>query len=172
MADSSRTRYTALIAEVALAYKLEPVLVEAVVLKESAGNTDAFRFEVNFYNRYLKVAPEWAWARQKYANPRRISSSYGLMQVMWVVALEEGYSKDVPPEGLFVPKVGLVYGCRRLQKLMLWAKGFPAVDPDNQLLAALASYNGGRGGNTPGSILRNGAYARDVLKIRDSLLTS
>lgn len=155
-----RTRYTKEIIVAAKEHGLDPDVVEAMVLQESAGNTDAFRFEPDFWNRYLKGKPEWAGK-----NPRRVSSSYGLMQIMFPVALEDGMAVGTPPEMLFIPEVGLKAGCTRLQKLMVWADtGWPAVSPDARQMAALAAYNGGRGGNTPAdSPPRNGTYARQVL---------
>ena len=161
------TRYWSEIQAAARAHGLDPILVEAVVIQESAGNTDGFRFEPVFYNRLLKGKPEWVGQ-----NPRRISSSYGLMQCMYVVARERGYAASLPPEGLFVPEVGLEYGCRQLAFLLNWArKGWPDLAHDLHIQAALASYNGGRGGNVPGTVLRNGVYARSVLKHFTQLLT-
>lgn len=155
------TRYWDQIVKAAEPLKLDPVLVEAIVVKESSGNTDAFRFERLFWNRLLKPKAEWALK-----NPRRVASSYGLMQIMYPVALERGYPPHLPPEGLFVPEMGLEYGCRHLRFLLDWAsKGWPQIDPAKRVEACLASYNGGRGGNAPGTLLRNGVYARDVLKL-------
>jgi len=125
-------------------------LVEAVVMVESNGYTDAFRYEPDFWRRYLRGKPEWDGA-----NPRRVSSSYGLCQVMFPVAVEHGMARTEPPEYLFVPLIGLDYGCRVLAQRLAWARG--------DLRAALASYNGGKGGNAPGGPLRNGAYADTVL---------
>jgi len=166
-----RTRYFDLIEQVAAKHDLDPLLVEAVVVKESSGNADAFRFEPDFYNRYLKLSPGWEWARKKYANPRRISSSYGLMQVMFPVAVEDGYPKTDPPELMFLPEVALEYGCRRLRRLREWSEeAGPTVDPHQRLLASLAAYNGGKGSNLPGTQpLRNGSYARAVLQIYTQL---
>lgn len=155
-----RTFYHAEIVAMAQKYQLDPLLVEAIVVQESAGNTDAFRFERAFWNRYLKPAKLYPGK-----NPRRISSSYGLMQLMYPVAIERGYSKDDPPERLFVPEIGLDYGCRQLRHLVDWAAAFASVSPEDQRLAVLASYNGGRGGNTPGTSLRNHAYARSVMAL-------
>ena len=158
---SLATRYWDLITKTATTYKLDPVLVEALVVRESAGNTDAFRFERIFWNRLLKPKPEWTAK-----NPRRVASSYGLMQIMYPVALERGYPPHLPPEGLFVPEVGVEYGCKHLRWLLDWAdKGWPTLTPEVRLEACLASYNGGRGGNAPGTLLRNGVYSRDVLKL-------
>jgi soluble lytic murein transglycosylase-like protein len=141
------TLYRAEIVAAAAAHDLDPDLVEAIVLTESSGQTDAFRFEPGFYARYLQGRPAYAGA-----NPRRISSSYGLMQVMAVVAAEHGLTGD--PEQLFVPGVGLEYGCRHLRMLLDWAHG--------DVAAACAAYNGGKGGNAPGGPLRNEGYVRKV----------
>jgi soluble lytic murein transglycosylase-like protein len=124
------TPYRALIEQTAAPLKLDPNLVEAVVVAESNGCTDAFRFEPAFYATYLKGKPEWqAW------NPRRISSSYGLMQVMFPTAKQYGFG-DLP-ELLFLPDVGLKYGCQHLAKMLAWA--------DGDVRKALAAYNGGTG---------------------------
>ena len=152
------TRYRNEIVTAAKAHGLDPLLVEAIVLTESSGNTDAFRFEPNFYNRYIK--PYKLYVGQ---NPRRVSSSYGLMQIMLPVAHERGFLKSQPPEYLFVPEVGLDFGCKHLRYLLDWADGFACSDTQKRD-AALASYNGGRGGNKPTDTpLRNASYVRKVL---------
>ena len=149
--------YRTLIGTVATQFGLDPVLVAAVCWQESAFQADGFRFEPAFWNRYLKHKPEW-----RGQNPRRVSSSYGLMQVMFVVAVEDGtiLANDAP-EGLFVPAMGLAAGCARLAKLKAWAAKLPLSPPDHEL-AMLAAYNGGRGGNSVPPF-RNGRYAREVL---------
>lgn len=150
-----RTPYRAEIEAAAKAHGLEPDLVEAVVMTESSGHTDAFRWEPNFYAKYLAGKPQWAdWA------PRRVASSYGLMQVMYVVARELGFTGE--PELLFVPRVGLDWGCRKLATLLAWSGG--------NVLQALAAYNGGKGGNaTPP--YRNAHYAAKVLAARSAIVT-
>jgi soluble lytic murein transglycosylase-like protein len=153
------TRYRKEIIVAAQKYELDPLLVEAIVLTESAGNTDGFRFEPAFYNRYMKPMKMHVGK-----NPRRISSSYGLMQIMYQVALERGYPTCEPPEGLFIPEVGLDYGCKQLRMLVDWASEFPTVTDQQRVEAVLASYNGGRGGNKPtDKPLRNASYVRKVL---------
>ena len=129
---------------------LTPDLVQAVCLVESSGQTHAYRLEPAFWDRYLKGKQEWDGA-----NPERVSASYGLMQVMFPTAVEHGMARTEPPEYLFVPLIGLDYGCRVLAKRLEWANG--------DLRAALASYNGGKLGNAPGGPLRNAAYADKVL---------
>lgn len=149
----------------ALKQQLDPILVAAVVIKESAANTDAFRHEPDFYNRYIKpkgLYPGW--------NPRRVSSSYGLMQIMLPVAHERGYPKDLHPEMLFVPETGLDYGCRQLRHITdLMSKKYPNADTYSRQVAILASYNGGFQG--PDALRpRNKEYALGVLQNYKTLL--
>jgi len=159
------TRYKKEIADAAVAFALDPLLVEAFVLVESSGNTDGFRFEPDYYNRLLK--PKKLYVGY---NPRRVSSSYGLMQILYDVAIERGYPKADPPEHLFVPEIGLHYGCKHLRFLLDWAGEFPGVTPEQALDAAVASYNGGRGGNKPTDTpKRNASYVRKVFAALQSL---
>lgn len=139
--------YRPLIAVCAKPHKLDPLIVEAVVLTESGGCADAFRYEPAFYRRYLQGKPEWADCI-----PRRVSSSYGLMQIMYPVAKELGFTGE--PELLFVPSVNLAWGCLKLAKLLEWAGG--------EYVKAFAAYNGGQGGNAQPPF-RNQAYADKVL---------
>lgn len=143
------TWYDAEIAAAASRYGLPPDLVTAVVITESSGLTHAYRYEPAFWARYLKDKPEWDGS-----NPARVSASYGLMQVMFPVAVELGFNRHEPPEYLFVPIIGLEYGCKKLRAQMDWAKG--------DVRAALASYNGGKLQNAPGGPLRNEAYVAKV----------
>lgn len=137
---------------------LDPILVEAIVVRESAGNADAFRFERDFWNRLMK--PQ---AKYRGLNPRRYSSSYGLMQPMWAVAVERGFSPDLAPELLFVPEQSLESGCRQLRMLQdKMALTYPLASAPDRLLASLASYNGGFQG--PDNLRpANKAYAQAVL---------
>lgn len=160
-----RTAYRLEIETVAMRHELPPDLVEAMVLVESSGHTDAFRFEPAFFARYQAPKKEWAYAL---TNPRRYGSSYGLMQIMLAVAREVGFTGV--PEELFVPEIGLEYGCRKLAELCRWAErrgnGLPE---DVRLRSALASYNGGHLRNEPDFVPdRNAAYADKVLKLFDA----
>lgn len=144
--------YGADVQAIAARHGLDPDLVQAVALVESSGLTHAYRFEPAFWDRYLHDKPEWDGA-----NPARVSASYGLMQVMFPVAVEHGMPRSDPPEYLFVPLIGLDYGCRVLAARLAWAQG--------DVSAALASYNGGKGGNAPGGPLRNQAYVDRVRRM-------
>ena len=145
------TPYRALIEQIAPVYGLDPNLVEAVVIAESNGYTDAFRYEPEFFDRYLKAKAEWSgW------NPRRASSSYGLMQCMFSTAKEHGF--DDLPEILFIPEMGLKFGCLHLSAMIKKCGG--------NVREALASYNGGYG-NRHGD--RPQKYAARVLKLYASV---
>lgn len=150
--------YRAEVEMMAARHGLSPDLVQAVCLVESSGKTHAYRYEPGFWTRYLQSKPEWDGA-----NPERVSASYGLMQVMFPVAVEFGMERSEPPEYLFVPLIGLDYGCRVLRERLEWASG--------DLRAALAAYNGGKGGNRPGTRLRNAAYADKVLGVLGEMQT-
>jgi len=145
------TPYRADIEAAADDHGLDPNLIEAVVIAESSGQTDAFRYEPGFYAQYIKGKPAYvAW------NPRRVSSSYGLCQVMFTTAQQYGFSDA--PELLFVPEVGLKFGCLHLKRLLAWAKG--------DTRKALAAYNGGQGNWNATDPQR---YASKVLKLYDSV---
>ncbi len=101
--------YKPFVETAAESFDLNPLLVASVVQTESNFRADAFRHEPQFWARYMKPSQEY-----KSLNPRRYSSSYGLMQPMWVVAVEEGLDRDLPPEVLFQPEQSLYYGCKRL----------------------------------------------------------
>jgi Soluble lytic murein transglycosylase and related regulatory proteins (some contain LysM/invasin domains) len=145
------TPYRPLIEKTATDFGLDCNLVEAVVIAESNGCTDAFRFESGFYDLYLKDKPEYATLL-----PRRASSSYGLMQVMYPTAREYGFGEL--PELLFLPDVGLKFGCMHLRKMLRLCNG--------DVRYALASYNGGFGNRQKTTPLR---YAARVLKLYDSV---
>ncbi len=152
--------YRAEVHAIADQHGLDPELVQAMCLVESDGRTSAYRYEPAFWMRYMAGKREWDGA-----NPHRVSASYGLMQVMYPVALEFGFDREAPPENLFIPIVGLTYGCKVLYERITWSnRAAPDLSEDVRLRAALASYNGGKGGNAPDHRPdRNAVYADKVL---------
>lgn len=150
-----RTNYTALIKETAARHGLDADLLEAQVLVESSGHTDAFRHEPGFWDRYLRKNSRWSsW------NPRRAASSYGLLQILYPTATELGFTGA--PEMLFVPDVGLDWGARYFRQLRDWAEG--------DVVKALVAYNGGKGAalKTPWPTAPH-LYAERVLAIKAQL---
>jgi soluble lytic murein transglycosylase-like protein len=134
------------VAEEAQRFGLDPVLVKAICMAESSGRADAFRHEPGFWTRYLAKNPRYA-----HRNPRRYSSSYGLMQVMYSTAVQHGFASE--PEALFAPRTAIHYGCRHLR----WILDRVAGHEDR----ALAIYNGGFTGNETAPF-RNADYVKKV----------
>lgn len=145
------TAYRAQIVDAAKRHGLDADLIEGIVVVESSGKPYAYRFEPAFWQHYLANNAEYSGA-----NPERVSASYGLMQIMYSVAKEHGFTSP-DPEHLFVPDIGLEYGCRLIAQLLAWAKG--------NVTQALAAYNGGEGGNSVAPF-RNQAYADKVIAAR------
>ncbi len=144
-----RSRHRPLIEAAALRHSLNPDIVEAVVLVESSDNPRAYRYEPGFWTKYLEDDPAWNGS-----NPRVVSASYGLCQVLYPVAVEHGLVGAAVQ--LYQPACGLEYGCRHLSYQYRWAHG--------DIKSALAAYNGGRVKNEPGRVpLRNEKYMRKVL---------
>lgn len=152
------TDYHLEIVAVAAAHQLSPELLEAQVLVESSGRTDAFRFEPGILAQIHagKLKPAHLPAHPV---DRRIASSYGLLQVLFVTACDYGFTGE--PEELFVPATGLEYGARHLAHLLERCGG--------DYLMAFAQYNGGLTGNTMPPF-RNQSYGLRVLAARDELL--
>src|SRR5262245_49046246 len=102
--------------------------VEAQILAESAGHADAFRFEPSIA---AQIASGALRPRTLPGNPepRRIASSYGLLQILYVTACDYGFRDN--PEALFVPAIGLKFGLAHLAALLEWAEG----DRDRALAA-------------------------------------
>lgn len=138
--------YKDLIIAVATSHGLEPALVAGVCWQESEFCAHAYRFEPDFWNRYLKLNPKY-----RHLNPARVSASYGLMQIMYPLVHEDKLADNdaLPPEHLFVPELNLDMGCRWLKGLFTWAQGLGVNDANVVRLAAVAAYNGGKGGNDP-----------------------
>ena len=130
---------------------LDPRLVEAVVMTESSGLTDAVREEPQIGDR-----------------------SRGLMQVLERTARGLGFPEHESMDRLFEPSVGVLYGVKLLaQNLDSINKG-PKARTDGtyavltlpfprEIRIALARYNGGwRGNPQADGTLRNEAYVAKV----------
>ena len=166
-----------LITLIAPAYGLDPLLVRAVVQKESSGYTWAWNpepqyryyWDVRTHAPFRKLVegeslserppkdfpalsgdPDQEWWAQ--------SASWGLMQVMGAVARELGY-KESYLTALCDPQIGLRYGCLHLRNMLRWAKDDP--------FKALMAYNGGKGSALARS---NPGYAEAVLAIQKGLV--
>jgi hypothetical protein len=143
--------YRVSIASAAQMHDLPPFLLLALAWQESHGGVvlDAgrwdwsprriYRYEPGFWDRYLAGKPEWAPPSEHpaclEAHKRRVSASYGIVQVMYPTAVELGFGGE--PEALFEPSRSLHYGAKLLRKKLDGpAKG--------DMRDALAAYNTGR----------------------------
>jgi soluble lytic murein transglycosylase-like protein len=136
-------------------YGIEKNLLKAMAVVESALNERAYRHEPMFWERYLKNNDAW-----KEKDPKIVSSSYGLMQLMFTTAWNLGFRGQA--EDLYNPVINVQLGAKLLAQLIdrisattninLWP-----VD------IALARYNGGSRGNPRvDGILRNQMYVDKV----------
>jgi soluble lytic murein transglycosylase-like protein len=110
-------------------YDVDPDLIEAIIMRESSGNPNVKdRYEPGFYKQYIvKMGlPE--------TEGRKRATSYGLMQIMYQSAIEDGYQGS--PEVLRQIDVGINWGVRHLRKKIK----FYGVQDINR---AIAAYNAG-----------------------------
>lgn len=119
--------------------KIERWLVLAVIAQESLGNPYAIRPEPAFWRRYgegfaLKAKGH---AKRWCRFPDVASASYGLMQTLYVTAVELGFDEEYPT-ALCEPAVGIFYGCKKLRQCFTRAQG--ETEP---IRRALLFYNGG-----------------------------
>ena len=181
--------YISLIRPTAERHKLDPLVVEALITKESSGNTWAWNpepawryfWDIKLNQPFRKTTPV---ERQSQFPPHDFASysgdrdqewwgqqaSWGLMQIMGAVAREIGYTYPYLT-ALCDPGTNLDLGCRKLRKELQWASA-RTESPQEALSSALAAYNGGRWKNAPGGTLRNQSYATAVLAILDTLTQS
>ena len=119
--------------QVSKIYEINPKIVGAIIMQESAGNTCATRYEEHY---------KWTLHPDRYAQINKVSrqtelihqkTSWGLMQVMGSVARELGHQG--PLMELCKPEVGIEYGVKQLLKLKLRHK--------ENLADVIAAYNAG-----------------------------
>jgi len=140
-------------------YGLPKLFLKAVGMVESNLKIKAYRFEPAFWDRYLKDNPDW-----KDRDPKEVSASYGIMQIMFVVACEAGFS--LTPDDLYNPVYNIEIGAKILASNRDSAikKNFDVKFGLWPLMIAAAAYNGGRGGNPDDAgNLRNKDYVAKVL---------
>lgn len=122
------------------AHGLDPKIVLSLCQTESSWRQYASRYEPGFYARYMKDRPVSDTERHLG------STSFGLMQIMGVVAREYGFRGPDLCE-LTDPVVNLEFGCRKLADCMTDAKGDVRV--------ALLKYNGGGDIHYPDRVMAN-----------------
>ncbi len=104
-------------------------IICGVISQESGWNTGSMRYEPAFQKRYV----DRDFPKQDEAWRHDMATSFGLMQIMGLVAKELGFMGK--PRDLFDPIVGIEWGCRKLASLN---KRYPQTPKD-----AIAAYNQG-----------------------------
>ena len=119
---------------------LDPALVCAVIEQESGWSPWAMRFEPMFLKNYVKPHLPEAPTTGEIAR----ATSWGLMQIMGQVALENGFEGRFFTE-LCDPATGIQFGCKKLRACL------EARSEDND--KALLMWNGGGNANYPTQVL-------------------
>ncbi|MCP4401011.1 MAG: transglycosylase SLT domain-containing protein [bacterium] len=100
-------KYQEAISTASKKYSVPISVIIATISTESSGDAKAYRHEAAFYRRYIKNKIQWK--NNPYHNsPRRISSSYGLMQIMYTTAYSVGFRGE--PEDLYDSMVSVDAG--------------------------------------------------------------
>lgn len=151
--------WLAIILTNSIKYQIPPHVIAGLILQESSGNTYAIRCERGFFKRYYKgllnlikrttskVDDQW------FDFPELFSSSYGLCQVLYPIALEHGISLRYPTE-LCDPNIGIDAGCRHLRKFLNQTGG--------DIKASLLRYNGGGDLLYPTKVLDKGNLVKHL----------
>lgn len=108
-------QYDRIIDKYSAEFVLDKSLIKALIQTESSFNEVAYRYEANFYKKYIKDNPLY-FNHHLYNEPKKISASYGLCQLMYTTALEIGLSFTSEPEILYDPELNIHYGCQFLRK--------------------------------------------------------
>jgi len=145
-------------------YRVEKILLKAMGKVESNLKPMAFRHEPAFWTRYLADNPDW-----KDRDPQEVSSSYGIMQLMYTTAHMLGFRGT--GEELYDPVINITLGAKLLRRQL------DKIKRDNIKLIwhtpeqiALARYNGGYTGNpSKEGELRNIKYVALVRAAYNSL---
>jgi soluble lytic murein transglycosylase-like protein len=125
---------------VASAHGLDPVLVAAIVQKESSWNPWAMRYEPGYRWLYPSRSEVYrSGVASLETEKAHQMTSWGLMQVMGAVARERGCTFPFM-SGLCLPEMGVEYGCRHL----VWLRDRWSLHGDERLCDLISAYNAGR----------------------------
>lgn len=150
-------------------YGLKKLMLKALAIRESGLDPEAYRYEPAFWTRYLKDNPTW-----KDEDAALVSASWGLCQLMYVVAVELGFPKDGGSEDLCNPVINIELAAKYLRRWLDSIYKYKICDKNFELLPitiALSRYNGGAGSNPDEyGKLRTQKYADKVMKTWKELI--
>ena len=142
-------------------YGFPKLFLKSVAIIESSLNPNAYRYEPAFFERYLKNHELW-----KDDDPKVISASYGLMQILFVVAYEAGFTGTATDlyNPVYNVEIGAKILSRHYDKVIRDGIGIKTgVWP---LKIICCRYNGGQGGNpSADGTFRNMPYAEKVFAV-------
>ena len=160
---TNATKYDKIFCLMSRKYSIPKLLLKALAIRESALRPDAYRYEPKFWEKYLKDNPEWEGE-----DPAVVSASWGLCQLMYVVAVELGFKKGRTGEELCDPVVNIELAAKKLRLILDTLYKYKIPDKNFMLLPitiALCRYNGGGGGNPmDDGTLRTQKYADKVMR--------
>lgn len=108
-------------------FDVDPDVIEALVMAESGGRINASRYEPNFYAKYVR---DGEYPKEMH---KELSTSWGLMQVMGLVAYEYGLRHNIK-KTLCTIEGGIWYGMMHFARFL---RKYGNLDD------AIASYNAG-----------------------------
>jgi len=157
------TKYDRIFCLMSKKYRIPKLLLKALAIRESALNPEAYRYEKKFWKTYLQDNPEWMDE-----DPAKVSASWGLCQLMFVVAVELGFGKDRTGEELCDPVINIELAAKKLRLILDTLYKYKTPDKNFMLLPieiCLSRYNGGGSGNpADDGTLRTQVYADKVMK--------
>lgn len=133
-------------------YGVDPFLIAAICMQESAGKIYAQRFEPNYQWYYQADASARILGCSFETETAGQQTSYGLMQIMGAVMREKGFTGWFGEA--FAPEINIDFGTKHLASFL------KKYDPPS----AIASYNAGSPRYIAGSrVFRNQKYVDAVL---------
>jgi soluble lytic murein transglycosylase-like protein len=142
-------------------WQIKTLLLKAVAITESSLDPHAYRFEPLYFERYMADKPEW-----KDKDPKIVSASYGLCQIMFPVAVNLGFVGTT--EELCDPMINIMLGAKLIRQLIDRVTKQRLTDQFYWLSNAqisLSRFNGGSWKNPDETgVLRNQKYVRKVMK--------
>jgi soluble lytic murein transglycosylase-like protein len=142
-------------------YRIHKLLLKAIGIQESSLKTRAYRFEPAYFE-WLKKKQPGRWDAR---DPRIVSASYGIMQVMYTTAVGLGFDEDFDPEDLYNPVLNIEAGARVFRANLdgIEKEGVHVKYGIWPYRIALARYNGGPWKNPDEQgVLRNIEYVNKV----------
>ena len=138
---------------------LNRAMVAALVMVESAGKRFATRYEPNFKFIFDPYSYAKSLNITQFTEEEHQKTSWGLLQIMGVVARELGFKGYLPE--LCTSELGLKYGCLKLKEL------YERYDNINDVVAA---YNAGSAIKTTGGHYVNERYVDKVFRYYRELI--